>query len=379
MKVTARLATNIVDKMKEIINQDINYINENSIIIASTNKTRIGNYHGGAQKVLESNERLIITVENEYEGTRKGINVPIHHDNKVIGVIGITGTEEEVSKFGEIIKSMTEILIKEAFIQEQIKLESESKKQFIEDLLFRIYDDDKLSLKIRSELLDVEIDVPRIIAIARIDENYKPKYIISHEFQEEIFKLINRYIDFDKQNIMIKSGINYLLFLKAETIKDIKSLLNNISKKIEEKLNVNVYFGIGSNGINKNEVRDSYDKARKALNVALIHKEEKVVNYSELDVDLIIDDLSQVVKEKYINDVFKSIDDSQVDSYIDLLLTYFKNDGSIIKTAEELFLHKNTLQYKLKKLKKLTGYDPRKSRDQMVLYLAILVYKNMNK
>ncbi|RYI28757.1 hypothetical protein EVU96_12540 [Bacillus infantis] len=379
MKVTARLASNIVDKMKEIIHQDINYIDEKSIIIASTDRSRIGNYHGGAQKVLESNEKLIITVEEEYEGSKKGINLPIHHDNEVIGVIGITGTEDEVSKFGEIIKSMTEILIKEAFVQEQIKLESESKKQFIEDLLFRIYDDDKMSLKIRSELLDIEIDIPRIIAIARIDETYEEKYIISHEFQEEIFKCINRYIDFDKQNIMIKSGINYLLFLKAETIKDLKVLLSSISRKIDEKFNVNVYFGIGSKGINKNQVKDSYDNARKALNVALIYKDKKVVNYSELDIELIVDDLSQPVKEKYIQIVFKNMEDSLISTYIDLLLTYFKNDGSIINTAEELFLHKNTLQYKLNKFKKLTNFDPRKSRDQMVLYLAVLIYKNVNK
>jgi len=58
-----------------------------------------------------------------------------------------------------------------------------------------------------------------------------------------------------------------------------------------------------------------------------------------------------------------------------MLMVFSRNNGSINATSEELFVHKNTLQYRLKKVKEITGYDPRKLRDFTILYLAILLYK----
>ena len=51
-----------------------------------------------------------------------------------------------------------------------------------------------------------------------------------------------------------------------------------------------------------------------------------------------------------------------------------KNDGSISETSKELIIHKNTLQYRLKKVKDMTGYDPRKLKDFTIVYLATLLY-----
>ncbi|WP_138418094.1 CdaR family transcriptional regulator [Aquibacillus sediminis] len=377
MEVSSRLATNIVDRMKDIINKDINYIDRNCIIIASTDKERIGNFHEGAKRVLDSNEKIIITDANQYEGTRKGINVPVYHENEIIGVIGITGREKEVSKFGEIIKSMTEILIKEAFIQEQLKFESDRKKQFVEDLLFRISDEDEESIKMRADLLDIEINVPRIVVIARLNALCGESPLLSSVYQGKIHNTIKRHINFDSQNIIIQSGINIIFFLKSESLNDVKKLLDIIMKKLQGKYEVSSYFGIGSEGTNKYELRESYEKARKALNVALITRGQNIIFYNELDIELIIEDLSESVKEKYIYKVLGNLEEKLIDTYIDILSKYIKNNGSINKTADELFLHKNTLQYKLKKLKKETGYDPRLTHDLVVLYLAIITYTNI--
>lgn len=58
-----------------------------------------------------------------------------------------------------------------------------------------------------------------------------------------------------------------------------------------------------------------------------------------------------------------------------MLIVFSKNDGSINLTSKELYIHKNTLQYRLKKIKELTGYDPRKLRDFSILYIATLLYR----
>jgi carbohydrate diacid regulator len=161
LKVPKGLAQNIVEEMKIIINQDVNYFNKDAIIIASTDKDRIGNYHGGAKKVLTEKTNLLIRYDDEFEGAKKGINVPIYFMNEVVGVIGITGDKAEVEKYGLIIQRMTEILIKEAYLKEQENIHTESIRKYLEELLFSRKTDDN-DLKIRGDLLGVDTSIPRI-------------------------------------------------------------------------------------------------------------------------------------------------------------------------------------------------------------------------
>lgn len=73
-------------------------VNGQGIIIASTDKNRIGSFHEGATLVMKSGHRLHITERDakRLKGVKPGINLPIYYNKKVIGVIGITGTPSVV-------------------------------------------------------------------------------------------------------------------------------------------------------------------------------------------------------------------------------------------------------------------------------------------
>ena len=61
---------------------------------------------------------------------------------------------------------------------------------------------------------------------------------------------------------------------------------------------------------------------------------------------------------------------------IELLKVYFFNNMSLKDTSEQLFLHKNTLQYQLDKIGKLTGYNPREFKDASILYIGLKLMAN---
>ncbi|WP_244272675.1 CdaR family transcriptional regulator [Natronincola peptidivorans] len=372
------LARDIVENIKEIINQDINYIDTDAVIIASTNISRVGTFHGGARRVLKKKDEVIIQYDGEYEGTKQGINLPVFFQNDIVGVIGITGSEEEVGKYGKIIKQMTEILIKEAYVVEQEKIERESRKQFIEELLYRIHNEDKRTLNMRSELLNIRIDIPRIVMVARIYQDYDNNAVSTPLLQEKVYNFIRSYIDFNKQNLIIQSGMNYILILDKKSLNDISSLAESIHDSIKDKYEIKLCFGIGRCSIDVDEMRKSYEEAKKALDVVLVTKEKYVMNYSDLDTDLLLNEVSDLTKDTFIDGVFKKMKPTEIDGYMEILIRYFKNNGSITKTADELFIHKNTLQYKLNKLNRLTGYDPRITKDMVVLYLAVKIYGQIN-
>ena len=97
MKISRSTAMRIVTDLSDIVGQQINMMDENGLIIASTDPDRLGMVHGGSLKVLEGKlTSLIIHSDDEYPGSRPGLNLPIEIDGKYIGVIGITGKYEAI-------------------------------------------------------------------------------------------------------------------------------------------------------------------------------------------------------------------------------------------------------------------------------------------
>ena len=73
-------------------------MNEQGIIIASTDSARINTFHEGAKRIVDENlEELVVRFNGEFEGTMCGTNFPIVFQGKTIGVIGVTGNYEDIS------------------------------------------------------------------------------------------------------------------------------------------------------------------------------------------------------------------------------------------------------------------------------------------
>lgn len=137
MYISQQDAQSIVDEMKACIHRDINIIDENGVILASTNPVRQGQLHQGALRIIRENlPSLIIGEDNLKEGVQQGINLPIVLDGRIEGVIGITGDPNVVSAFGDVIKRMTEIMMESSRQWEQMKLTERAKGLFVENWLF---------------------------------------------------------------------------------------------------------------------------------------------------------------------------------------------------------------------------------------------------
>lgn len=374
MNVSKEVAQNIVEEMKKIINQDVNYFDTNSIIIASTDKSRIGNYHGGAKKVLESNEDLVIKYDGQFEGVRKGINVPVYFDNKIVGVIGITGEKEEVEKYGAIIQRMTEILIRESYLLEQESITRESRRQFIEELLFRDNIDVR-ALTMRGELLNIKTNIPRVVIVSRILDNDGKEVVLSPINNEKILSSYRNQIDNDNGNVIVQSGTSIIMILKIISKNNINRIIDNIKTNLRSFNDINFYFGIGNTSNNTKEIKRSYIEAKKAVNAAIVLQNVELLYYDDMDIGLLINDIPKETVEVYNEKILGKLSKDQVIEYNVILNSFIRHNGSITKISEELFIHKNTLQYRLNKLGELTGYDPRVIDQMVVLYLAFKLYK----
>lgn len=366
MIISEQFAQNIVNEMKEIINQDLNFMNSDGIIIASTDPNRKGLYHEGAKIVAEKGIDLTIFYDNEYIGTRKGINMPVYFEREIIGVIGITGDKEEVERYGKIIRRMTEILIKDAYIKNLELRKIENQRAVIEDLLFndKYLKNPKLMNQIN--LFKVKVTGPKVVIISQ--ELYKGD--IDDLVRDDIFQIYYRKIIQDQNNLIMQSRDFNIMIIEFENRDGLVELLNEIANEIKRKYNIKSKFGIGAVVTDIQSLKSSYLKSKIALEATNQRDNQWITFYEDMDIELILNPIPEEMGREFIQKIFNGLSHSEIDEFDALFKSYERNNGSIKKISEDLFMHKNTIQYRLNTWHKLLGYDMRNYNDFVILKIA---------
>ena len=104
-----------------------------------------------------------------------------------------------------------------------------------------------------------------------------------------------------------------------------------------------------------------------------------IIHYDSLGIGRIIYKLPRTLCEMYLNEVFKrSPIDSLDQETLDTINKFFENNLNVSETSRKLFVHRNTLVYRLEKIKKLTGLDLREFDHAIVFKVALMVKKYLN-
>ncbi|QQU18263.1 helix-turn-helix domain-containing protein [Enterococcus casseliflavus] len=308
MELEPKVAKLIVKSLKDIINHEINLFDTSGTIIASTDTVRIGTSHEGARLAAKNQQTLTIEHDNQFKGAKKGINIPVLFNQSVVAIIGITGERTKVEPLGNIIKKMTEILIRENWIQ-LTNFHQRQNYHNLATMLIAPQRDDSLAAYLAS-LLDIDLERPRILVIG--------KFLFTRE----------------------KNNLNY------------EKLLHTIQSHLH------IFPGSFFSLINqKSATISSYQK----------------MDYGLLFVGISTEDNKQLQKK-----VLGSLTVEEIEQFQLIFETYKRYNGSIMKCAEALFLHKNTFQNKLNRITEKTGYNPRNLSDFTVLSAAFMSYRLSN-
>ncbi|GFI28956.1 purine catabolism regulatory protein [Lachnospiraceae bacterium] len=144
-----------------------------------------------------------------------------------------------------------------------------------------------------------------------------------------------------------------------------------------DDLDIHIAYGTIVNEIK--EVSRSYKEARMALDVGKIFFEERHVNaYSTLGIGRLIYQLPIPLCKMFIKEIF---DGKSPDEFDEETLTtinkFFENSLNVSETSRQLYIHRNTLVYRLDKLQKSTGLDLRVFEDAITFKIALMVVKYM--
>lgn len=363
MKISAKQASNIVDSLFGVIDHDINFIDLDSIIIASSNPERVGDFHEGSKLLYETGKPIIITDDNQYVGTKAGINYPVTFDNEIVATIGITGQYEEIKRFSSVIVKMTEILIKEVYFRDQRELQQENERYLVELIVNKL--ESKESILKKAHSLGIDMEGFQHLAVIKLQEK---EYKFTNT-RQLMFNSIKRRLD-SKELIVNYQG-DFILLLRETDIHKVKQ----IKEYITSKYDLEVVVGYSEHIVDFDAIYHQYQNTYRIALLAHRMSRFEIVDLNAFDLELILLDINPSIKKTYLHKVFGGVDEDNLSQWSEMILSFAWNNGSINATSKELYIHKNTLQYRLKKVHDVTGYDPRKLRDFTILYLAILLLK----
>lgn len=375
MYITQQDAQNIVNEMKACIHRDINIIDENGVILASTNPTRQGQLHQGALCMIRENlSSLIIWEDNLEDGVQQGINLPIVLDGRLEGVIGITGDPNVVSAFGDVIKRMTEIMLEHSRQWEQGKLIEQAKGLFVENWLFSD-DPDWAELELRGQLLHLDMNAPYTIALLKLkapnlEKNARPEDLLEMR-SSLILRMVQNHLKDDPNHFctVIKNRIMVLLCRIDRN--EAFSKINSICQNIESFYGIRIHAGISGETQTPVDIRRCYLEAKTAAAIAEQSANERVKFYDQVSLEIVTQSIPYSIKQDLRKLVFSGCSPQEQEEFAKIIRLYFEHDGNIQKCAEKMFIHRNTFQYRMDTIQKKTGCNLRTPKEAMLLYLAI--------
>ena len=182
---------------------------------------------------------------------------------------------------------------------------------------------------------------------------------------------------------------DYVLSINESDIAVIKQLpgevsgaeLERIARAMEDKLKNELYvksvIGIGTIAEHLRELSDAYKEAQTAIEVGKVFDTEKtIVSYDHLGIARLIYQLPTTLCDMFLREVFKNGSmDSLDQETLFTIQRFFENNLNVSETSRRLFVHRNTLVYRLDKIKRLTGLDLREFDDAIVFKVAMMVKK----
>lgn len=159
----------------------------------------------------------------------------------------------------------------------------------------------------------------------------------------------------------------------------IHEICESYQKVLEEEGIENVHISYGTVVHELREVSRSYKEAKMALDVGKIFFDERnIVAYSELGIGRLIYQLPIPLCKMFIKEIFggKSPDEFDAET-LTTINKFFENSLNVSETSRQLFIHRNTLVYRLDKLQKTTGLDLRVFEDAITFKIALMVVKYM--
>lgn len=349
-----RLFQSFVHQMKDAIERTVGVIDETSAIIACSELGRIGEMQNTVSIDTIPTTEVLVRNGMTYKtfGTRSKSDYAVFVD----------GTDDTAAKFAAMLAiSLSNI--------KQYYDEKYDRGNFIKNVILDNILPGDIYLKARE--LRFNTDVSRVVLLIRI----------TSRTDATTFDIIQNLFPDKNKDFVININENDIALVKETkaTIEtsDLEKLARSIVDTLSSEFNTHALVGIGTTVVGIKDLARSFKEAQVSLEVSKVFDTDKsIVSYDNLGIARLIYQLPTTLCEMFLREVFRKGSIEALDrETLFTIQKFFENNLNVSETSRKLFVHRNTLVYRLEKIKKLTGLDLREFDHAIVFKVALMVKK----
>lgn len=353
-----KLFQGLVNQVREVINYEFGITDEAGLILASSDERLTGQNNPLIPKVLQLKESFVVMEGSSF--------LKVYIKNKLEFIVYIKSDCADCKNY------LSLIAINIANIKEYHD-EKFDKNSFIKNILM----DNVLpgDIQFRAKELHVAYNAYRVAFLIKTDN---AKEVYTYDIIQGLFpnKTRDFIVTIDDENTVLVKDLK-----TSDDYKEIQKTARAIIDTLGTELMVKAFVGIGTVVDNLKDVARSYKEAQIALLVGGIFDNDKhVINYNNLGIGRLIYQLPTTLCKLFLKEVFRDGSFESLDGETILTIQkFFENNLNVSETSRQLYVHRNTLVYRLDKIEKITGLDLRKFDDAIIFKVAMLVKKYLDK
>lgn len=364
------LAEKFIEQLSAYTSYNINIMDERGVIIASTDAARVGEFHDVAYHIIHSQEDMVITSsESDYPTVRPGINMAILVDGRRAGVLGLTGDPKELLQLAKITKLSIETMLKYELEREANRRRVSEKEQFVH-LLINNTPIDPSELRLHARRLSYSEQFIRIPVLCRA-EDIAP---------EQVLQYIKSTRSHSKEDISLVLDSSHLLLFKclpntSRLMTDYKFLLAEylsptLQWLLEGGRHCRFYFG----SIQHNFTQYSFAFRHCRWLEDNIEPQGSSVFFYDYSDQYLRSIIPMHELSRMYNTIADTLSAEEKQSFIELMGALIHCNYHLSAAAALLFLHKNTLLYRLNKLRASLNMNPLDSASDRFFMEALYTY-----
>jgi carbohydrate diacid regulator len=352
-----RLFQNVIHQMKSAVDRVIGVIDENGVVIACSELVKIGEVKQGIRDELNYVGDIAVLNGFTYRPLTAGTK-----NEYIVFMEGEDKMAEKMSKLLAVSLSNIKNLYDEKY----------DKGLFIKNIILdNILPSD---IYIKSKELHFGTDECRIVFLIKFTGKTD---VLPFEMLQNMFPDKSR----DYVICVGEHDIVLVKELKAGTdMRDIEKIAVNIADTLSTEFYTKVAIGISTIVDNIKDLAKAYQEAQVALDVGKVFETDKnIISYENLGIGRLIYQLPTTLCDMFLQEVFKKGNLESLDR--ETLMTiqcFFENNLNVSETSRKLFVHRNTLVYRLEKIRKLTGLDLREFEHAITFKVALMVRKYLD-
>lgn len=352
--MSARVFQNIINQLKETVDRAILVLDDEGIVVACTDLTHIGEDHSDVIENFDGENASFTS--NGY--TYFALGSLVRPEN----VIVVEGEGKDASDICNVL-SVSFASIKSLYGEKYDKI-SFIKNVILDNIL-------PSDIYIKAKELHFDVDSPKAVFFIRFSDKGD---IIPYDIIQNMFPDKNK-------DYVISIGETDVVLIKevkaSAEAKDLEKTAHSIADTISAEFFLRVTIGIGTVAENLKELATSFRESQVAIEVGKVFDTKKnIINYENLGIGRLIYQLPTTLCEMFLQEVFKKGSLESLDR--ETLMTiqaFFENNLNVSETSRKLFVHRNTLVYRLEKIRKLTGLDLREFEHAITFKVALMVKK----